>query len=69
MEIEDEIKTKNAELIVRFLAKDENYGKKFTPNTISNTLEENGTKIYGRKIEKILAMLAWLVRIFLVLKN
>jgi len=57
MSIEDEVKTKDAETIVRFLANAENFGKKFTPYLVSKSLEVTASKIYSRKIEKLLSML------------
>ena len=56
MSIEAEVQTAEAEALVRFLAADANYGKKYTPYLISNSLKD--IKVSYRKIEKVLSMLA-----------
>ena len=50
--IDEKIKTKEAELIIRFLAEKENYGKKFTANFISKALDN----ISYRKASELLPL-------------
>ena len=57
MSIEDEVKTKDAKAIVRFLAASGNYGKKFTPYGIAKELAAPESKMYNQKVERILGML------------
>jgi hypothetical protein len=58
VDAEQETKTKESEEIVRFLSTDKNYGHKFTPNAIAKAFEKSETKIYNKKAETILLLLA-----------
>ena len=52
--IEDKMRTDAAEKIIRFLARDENFGKKFTTNLVFTSL----TDISFRKASILLSMFA-----------
>lgn len=45
MDIMDETKTKNAEMIVRYLAEEGNYGNKFTPYSVEKALKDSDPKL------------------------
>ena len=65
MSVEDEAKTEEAEIIVRYLGENGNIGKRKTPHNISKGVSKNKTKIYQQKVEKILLLLvSWTKEIF-----
>lgn len=65
MAIEDEAKTQEAELIVRFLASDDNFGLKKSPHGVTRGLSDAEPKVYQQKVEKILSLLvSWANDIF-----
>ena len=58
MNVEQEVKTEDAELIVRFLGKDENFGHKITANGIATGLKGAERNIFNRKAKMILLLLS-----------